>query len=517
MEKRFIKKLIKYDSIIIYGAGLVGGITAKRLLANQLVDKIIGFAVSKRTNAKDVSTGIKIYEIDELQRYKENTLIIIATMPVLHNEIREILEKKKFQYVEVVTADLYESFCKNYIADFQEKNHRMFPQNVKQRILFMASDNNRTSGAFLCMIELCEMLKERGISILIVLPQYGTGEELLIQRNLRYTYIPSKDWGYEVSEDKNLCKKIYFAISRLTNYRAKTELVKIIREQSVQLVHCNTTYTYIGAVAARACGIPFVWHLRENMENQGYRIFGEKTGLKLMRKASQIIAVSEYIKNVMKEKIAGPITVIYDAVEAEKSLDKGRNVFNRPITQMLIVGAIVSFKGQMELIKACDILVKKGIMNFHLQIVGAGEKQYIEKLKKQVETCNLEKYISFYGVCSNVFELYGRSDIAFTCGAMEAYGRVTIEAMLSGCLAVGVNTGATPELIKDGETGLLYQAGNVESLAECIEEALSNPERSRRLAKSGQVYVSHTFTKENNLRQILKVYQEALNEKRNKS
>ena len=100
---------------------------------------------------------------------------------------------------------------------------------------------------------------------------------------------------------------------------------------------------------------------------------------------------------------------------------------------------------------------------------------------------------------------------------MEAYGRVTIEAMLSGCLAVGVNTGATPELIKDGETGLLYQAGNVESLAECIEEALSNPERSRRLAKSGQVYVSHTFTKENNLRQILKVYQEALNEKRNKS
>ena len=153
MEKQFIKKLMKYEHIIIYGAGLVGGLMAKRLLLfQQLSNKIVGFAVSKKTGCDSKINGLYIYDIKDLKQYKESAVVMIATMPVLHDEIRETLENDGFKYIGVVTKKLYESFCRNYISDFQKKYPVAFPENAKKRILFMASDNNKTSGAFLCMV-----------------------------------------------------------------------------------------------------------------------------------------------------------------------------------------------------------------------------------------------------------------------------------------------------------------------------------------------------------------------------
>lgn len=514
MEKQFIKKLMKYEHIIIYGAGLVGGLMAKRLLLfQQLSNKIVGFAVSKKTGCDSKINGLYIYDIKDLKQYKESAVVMIATMPVLHDEIRETLENDGFKYIGVVTKKLYESFCRNYISDFQKKYPVAFPENAKKRILFMASDNNKTSGAFLCMVELCEMLKERDIAALIVLPEYGTGEELLMKRKLLYTYIPSKNWGYEISRNGDYLGKLCFIAGLLSNYKAKARLMKIMKDQSVHLLHCNTTYTYIGAAAAKFCKIPFIWHLRENMSNQGYRIFAQQWALKLMQEAGKIIAVSEYIKKLAVINNPDLISVIYDAIEPEKTFQKRRKILERKIVRMIIVGVITPYKGQEELIEACHILLERGTANFHLQIVGTGEKVYVEKLREKIRKCHLEKNISFYGVSNNVNELYGQSDLAFSCGAKEAYGRVTIEAMLSGCLVIGINSGATPELLENGKTGMLYDAGSTESLAACIAEVISDPEKANIMAENGQNYAYRTYTKANNLRQILAIYNEVLHYK----
>ncbi len=513
MEKHLIRKLKKYPYIIIYGAGLVGGLAAKRLLANQLDEKIVGFAVSKRDRSvkqDDRIHGLLVYEIDELKGYAENALVLIATMPVLHEEIYRALKDRKFKNVISVTQRLYKSFCRNYIKDFRRKNPASFSQNSAIKILFMASDNSHTSGAFLCMTELCTMLLKNGFSVLVVLPVYGTGEKLLLRHKIPYTYISSNDWGYEISQNNALGKRAEFLIRQFSNCRAKRELVNLINRHSVSLVHCNTTYTYIGAVAAERCKVPFVWHLRENMENQGYRFFCETGALKLIKRSAEVIAVSHYIKNLAVFKDVRSMAVVYDAVEPGKKSLKERNILKEEIVQMLVVGAITPFKGQEDLIRACGVLVRRNVMNFCLKIVGTGESHYIDKLKAMVIEENLIDYVVFYGTSNDVYELYGQADIAFTCGAKEAYGRVTVEALLSGCLVIGVDAGATSELIRDGETGLLYEAGNITSLADCMMKAFLYPEDSGRIAKKGQVYARETFTKEIYLRQILDIYYKAL-------
>ncbi len=513
MEKRFIKKLAKYNHIIIFGAGLVGELTAKRLQANQLSEKIVGFAVSDKNQdsiADDRKNGLHVYEIDELAEYAERSLVLIATMPVLHDEIYEILEKSKFRNIIPVTAKLYESFDRNYIQDFRKKNVHVSFRNSENTVLFMASDNNHISGAFLCMVELCEMLSENGFAALVVLPAYGTGEKLLRQKQIPYTYVSSKGWGYEIAKNNDFREKIKFLAGQLSNGRAKKELVTLMKKQSVSLVHCNTTYTYVGAAAARTCKIPYVWHLRENMENQGYRFFCRNRAWKLIKQSAKVIAVSNYIENLTGLKDGQLTTVIYDAVEQENRFLPDREILKKKTVQMLIVGAVTPFKGQEDLINACGILVKRNIVNFYLRIVGAGERHYVEKLKEKVCRAHLESHILFYGTSNDMYRLYGQSDIAFTCGAKEAYGRVTIEALLSGCLVIGINSGATAELIRNGETGLLYEPGNIDSLAGCMEKAIGSPEYSRTIAKRGQIFAEETFTRENSLRQVLNVYHTVL-------
>ena len=60
---------------------------------------------------------------------------------------------------------------------------------------------------------------------------------------------------------------------------------------------------------------------------------------------------------------------------------------------------------------------------------------------------------------------------------------------------------------------MLYDAGSTESLAACIAEVISDPEKANIMAENGQNYAERTYTKANNLRQILAIYNEVLHYK----
>lgn len=511
-EQQLLSLIHKYQNVIIYGAGMVGELTGDRLLAHGLKEKIVGFAVTKRGKASTEQKlcDLPIYEIAELGRYQKDSLVIVATLPNLHEEIKKTLLGFRFENIVFVTNCLYGNLAKLYMLDYNRQHPIAFPQSSNSRILLMASDNNKTSGAFLCLVELCDQLQKKGIAVAAVLPQYGTGEELLIQKKIPYRFIPSKDWGFEIVKEHNYLEKLRFLAGILSNRKAKGELVNLIQSQEISLVHCNTSYTYIGALAAKQCGLPYVWHIREHMEQMGYRMFFPSKALKLIQGADQIITVSEYIRNVMGLAEAGQTKVIYDAVDDKGILKRHKKLFEDEIVRMIAVGVLIPYKRQKELIESCNILKERNIENFRLQIVGKGTKSYTDELKELVNKYHLEEQVEFYGLSSNVFELYNQADIAFTCCATEAYGRVTIEALLSGCLVIGVNAGATLELIVDGETGYLYESGSVQALAEKIIYAINNPMLSREIADNGQEYARKTYTKEKNLQQIIEVYEEVL-------
>ena len=360
------------------------------------------------------------------------------------------------------------------------------------------------------MAEMCAQLREQGIGAAVILPLYGTGASLLEEKGIPYTYVESRDWAYKEETIRKLREKFQFAAGLLLNRRAKRELVSLLKEQKIDLVHCNTTYTYIGAVAARQCKIPFVWHLRENLEHQGYRIFWKKKALQLMGQAGRVIAVSQYIKGLFSFEREGILDVLYDAVDMEQTECCQREILQGRTIQMIQVGVLIEYKGQRELIEACNILKRKNVIDFHLLIVGKGLQGYEKELHQLVKKYDLEENISFYGVSSDVASLYAQSDISFMCSSREAYGRVTIESQLSGCLVIGVDSGATPELIEDGRTGYLYKTGDIQDLTQKIMKAVTDLKTSREIARNGRIYAEKTYTKEKSVRKMINIYEEVL-------
>ncbi|MEK6334894.1 MAG: glycosyltransferase family 4 protein [Acidobacteriota bacterium] len=89
---------------------------------------------------------------------------------------------------------------------------------------------------------------------------------------------------------------------------------------------------------------------------------------------------------------------------------------------------------------------------------------------------------------------YRESDIFVLPSASEGFGFVFLEAMHYAKPIVGANSGATPEVVSDGETGLLVEYGNAAQLAEAITSLCTNVQLRQRLGRAGQTRLQQNFT-----------------------
>ena len=378
-------------------------------------------------------------------------------------------------------------------------------------ILMVASDNDRASGAFLSMVRLTEILRnEFGHNVYIVVSRDGNGELLLNERNIPYFNIRAYNWIIKLSEVNNVIKNLEMEIKFLLNNISIYKLKKLINELDIDVVHINTSWTYVGAIAAKKCGIPYVWHIREFLEeDQKVTIKNKKYGYKVISGASRIISISDSIKKKYVDILkTNNLRLIYNGIDEGRFYSSEHEVFKSEQLTFVIVGTINESKGQRQLIEACGILKKRGINSFLLEIVGVGKEDYLHEMEKLIEINDLKNNVHFCGYQSTVEKFYKMADITFVCSKAEAFGRVTVEAMMSGSLVIGANTAATKELIKHMETGLLYEENNVIDLADKVEWALSNRMFATKVAYAGREYMLENMTAKSNAYNINALYQE---------
>ena len=73
------------------------------------------------------------------------------------------------------------------------------------------------------------------------------------------------------------------------------------------------------------------------------------------------------------------------------------------------------------------------------------------------------------GFRNDVIDILKKMDVGIITSLSEAFGRVTIEFMLSSMPVIGTNSGGTKEIVIEGETGYLYNVGDVNKLASCMQ------------------------------------------------
>ena len=102
-----------------------------------------------------------------------------------------------------------------------------------------------------------------------------------------------------------------------------------------------------------------------------------------------------------------------------------------------------------------EILKKYPGISLHL--IGDKECPYKQKLIHMVNSMNLNDKVIFEGFIKSPEEIYKRIDVLLMCSRSEAFGRVTIEAMLRKIPVIGYAAGGTTELIDEGVTGFKFK------------------------------------------------------------
>ncbi|UCC80887.1 MAG: glycosyltransferase family 4 protein [Candidatus Zixiibacteriota bacterium] len=160
-----------------------------------------------------------------------------------------------------------------------------------------------------------------------------------------------------------------------------------------------------------------------------------------------------------------------------EKIDTGSRNRQRPLI-LLFVGACTKVKGLKYLAEA---LTKIRWLDFRLRVAGEYNigGAYYRKVNKIIEDGGIADKVDFSGFvrAGRLSEFYRSSSIYVLPSLSEGYGRSLIEALSFGLPIIASNTGAIPELVKDGENAILVEPKNPEALAEAIMRLASDPEK----------------------------------------
>jgi glycosyltransferase involved in cell wall biosynthesis len=136
--------------------------------------------------------------------------------------------------------------------------------------------------------------------------------------------------------------------------------------------------------------------------------------------------------------------------------------------------------------------------------VGDGSDR--QRLVDLARGLNVDAYVHFLGRVSDeeLKAAYARCSVFVLPSACEGFGLVFVEAMAYGKPVVAARAGATPEVVQDGETGILIDFGDVGQLTAALAKLLSEPESRQRMGAAGLAIVRQKYSYES-LKSNLKI------------
>jgi phosphatidyl-myo-inositol dimannoside synthase len=213
--------------------------------------------------------------------------------------------------------------------------------------------------------------------------------------------------------------------------------------------------------------------------------------------ARKIAVNSRFTAGLLPRFLWPKVGIVYPGVDPSISTSDVRQASDS-LRRILFVGRLVDRKGADDLIRAFSSLAKE-IDNVSLEIVGGGAE--MERLKALALTLGVDEKVRFFGNLTGqaLYERYSMADVfampsKATSTDVEGFGTVYLEAAIFGKPSIGTTTGGIPEAIKDGETGLLVPARDVQALTEALRELMGDDEKRRLMGANAQKNVLSKFT-----------------------
>jgi PEP-CTERM/exosortase A-associated glycosyltransferase len=293
----------------------------------------------------------------------------------------------------------------------------------------------------------------------------------------------------------------------------------------------------LNALAVRGLSVPLVYEMRSSWEDAAvstgttrendlrYRL-SRALETYVLRQADAVTTICEGLRKeiVARDVRADRVTVIPNAVDAESltpsvadSTETRRSLGLQGARVLGFIGSFFAWEGLELLIQAMPrILARRS--DVRLLFVGGGVHE--PAMREAVSRLNLEDKVIFAGQVphARVAELYDTIDVlVYPRLPMRLTEMVTplkpLEAMALGKVQIASDVGGHRELITDGETGVLFRAGDADALAEAALRVLSDDALAERLRQNGPRFVRQHRTWAHVVAGYEKVYRSLLNGK----
>jgi glycosyltransferase involved in cell wall biosynthesis len=277
----------------------------------------------------------------------------------------------------------------------------------------------------------------------------------------------------------------------LSYIRAIVRAWMFFRRERVALIHINHNHFWRPAeiLAAKLARIPIVAHY--------HVVVGESSPY--TKHLNRVITVSDFVSGASCTRGVGK-TTIYNTVELER-FDDARDV--RAELGIPPQAMVISFVGQIRKQKGADLFLQmtREIDDEAVRFLIAGEcrdsQRYPDAYTRDQLTTEIasDRRIHYLGLRGDIENIYHSSDIVVMPSRwQEPFGLITIEAGAARRPIVAARVGGIPEVITDGENGLLFEPDDVASLVCAVRRLLENDALRAEIGTRARRRVEKDFT-----------------------
>ena len=295
------------------------------------------------------------------------------------------------------------------------------------------------------------------------------------------------------------------------------------REVGAEVIHTNTFTVPDGAVAARALGLPHVWHVRELIgPDQPFRFYGGRRGFRQVVDGSEFVVNSPATLSHFARLVPDASThVVPNGLDLAPLLEVARHrgvagASSDGVVVGMVANLTSTLKGHALFVDAAARCRDLPGVSFRLfgadpvQVGGTSRTvRYAQQIHRQVDDAGLAERFDFAGYGSDPVAMMRAVDVLVVPNETESFGRVAVEAMASGAAVVAVDCDALRFVLDDGRAGVLVAPRDAEALADALSGLVRDPQRRSALAQAGTERAVEAFSIERCAAAIVEIYRSA--------
>ena len=328
--------------------------------------------------------------------------------------------------------------------------------------------------------------------------------------------IPEPELGFPCYEQSTYWLAYSMSVAGKLNQLSRQigfDIIQFPEYAGEGFIYQTDTFHYRAARYVVQCHGPlamFAEHMGwPEMESTQYQIgcFMERTAI---YHADLVLASSYCTAAFCAERYdypVGSIHVIYSGIDTTMFSPKPGSVDAR-FPRILFVGNFVGNKG-FDLLVDAVIRLRLRYPQILLRLIGKGDEDHVQQMREHIAAAGAVANFDFKGYVPYV-ELpdhYAWCDLFAGPSVYEpGPGNVYLEAMACGKPMVACNTGGAPEVVQDGERGLLIPPNDTEALERAVVALAENAQLRRRLGRNGRAWVEENVSFEKYIDKVEALY-----------